>query len=120
MPPAPRAGSGSETTTTSKGAAGGSPPTGETGGGPAPEKPAPVSSPTPAPGPRTSIDLTLAADRNGMFAAWPALANLADMAGKITVTVRAESAAGLDKHILEHAVLEPLRELGLIGDESGS
>jgi len=69
-------------------------------------------------GVRTSIDLSLAADRSGLFAAWPALANLADMAGKITVAVRAESASGLDKHALEHAVLEPLRELGLI-DEDG-
>ena len=67
--------------------------------------------------PRMSIDLILAVDRNGMFPAWPALANLADMAGKITVTVRAESAIGPGKHILEHAGLEPLREFGLIGDE---
>lgn len=117
IPVAPSAGPGSQTpTTTTTGGAGGVSDVGEGGAGPGSEKPGLVS-PPPGPGPRTSIDLTLAADRNGLFAAWPALANLADMAGKITVAVRAESASGLDKHRLEHAVLEPLRELGLIDDD---
>jgi hypothetical protein len=37
------------------------------------------------------------------------------MAGKIDVTVRAESEKGFDKSKLENGVLEPLREQDLIG-----
>ena len=64
-------------------------------------------------------DLTISfvADRDDLFAAWNALANLADVAGKVSVSVKASSAAGLDKARLEHGVLEPLRELGLIHDQ---
>ena len=51
-----------------------------------------------------------------MFAAWNALANLADIAGEVSVNVTATSEAGLDKARLENGVLEPLRELGLIDD----
>ena len=45
-----------------------------------------------------------------------ALANLADLAGKVSVSVRASSESGFDKNRLENGVLEPLRELGLIED----
>jgi len=43
-----------------------------------------------------------------------AVANLADMAGNVTVTVKAENPAGLDKAKLQNGVLEPLREADLI------
>ena len=43
-----------------------------------------------------------------------AIANLADLAGKVNVTVRADSAAGFDKAKLQNGVLEPLRESDLI------
>ena len=63
-------------------------------------------------------DLTVSfvADRDNLYAAWSALANLADIAGKVSVNVTATSEAGLDKAKLENGVLEPLRELGLIDD----
>jgi hypothetical protein len=114
--PTPTAG-GESTTTTTTGGPEGTAPVGQGGTGPTPERPGRVSSPPPGPGPRTSIELELAADRNGLFAAWPALANLADLAGQLTVVVRAESPSGLDKHALEHAVLDPLRELGMLDDD---
>ena len=60
------------------------------------------------------IALSFTADRDELYSAWNAVANLADSAGKITVTVKAEGA--LDKAKLENSVLEPLRELGLIDD----
>jgi hypothetical protein len=41
------------------------------------------------------------------------VANLADLAGKINVTIKAESAAGVDKGRLTNGVLEPLREANL-------
>ena len=59
-------------------------------------------------------DLTISftAGRDDLFAAWNALANLAAVAGKVSVSVKATSATGLDKARPENAVLEPLRELG--------
>ncbi len=63
---------------------------------------------------QTVVELTFAADRNQLFTAWNALANLADLAGKISITVRAESSKGLDRTRLQNGVLEPLREADLI------
>jgi len=60
------------------------------------------------------LELSFTADRNQLFKAWNAVANLADMAGKVTVTVRAESQGGFDKSKLENGVMEPLREAELI------
>ena len=42
------------------------------------------------------------------------MANLAEMAGQVTVTVKAEKADGFDKSKLNNGVLEPLREADLI------
>jgi hypothetical protein len=61
-----------------------------------------------------TVDLTFSADRNGLFTAWNAIANLADMAGKVTVLIHAESEKGFDKAKLQNGVLEPLREADLI------
>ena len=61
-----------------------------------------------------SVDLTFTADRNGLFTAWNAIANLADLAGKVTVTIHAEAENGFDKAKLQNGVLEPLREADLI------
>ena len=60
------------------------------------------------------IALSFTAERDALYGAWNALANLADLAGEVSVSVRAEGA--LDKAKLENGVLEPLRELGLIDD----
>ena len=42
------------------------------------------------------------------------LANPADLAGKVSVTGRVDSAEGFDKDKLHNGVLEPLREADLI------
>jgi hypothetical protein len=60
------------------------------------------------------VDLSFSADRNQLFSAWNAIANLADMAGKVTVTVHADSSQGFDKGKLQNGVLEPLKEADLI------
>ena len=60
------------------------------------------------------VALSFTAQRDTLYSAWSALANLADLAGKVSVSIRAEGA--LDKAKLENGVLEPLRELGLIDD----
>ncbi len=81
---------------------------------------------TPPPGPgevpgasggaaaQKSVEINFSADRTQLFSAWNAIANLADLAGKVTVTVRADSAEGFDKNKLQNGVLEPLRESDLI------
>ena len=63
------------------------------------------------------VSISFVADRDKLYNAWNALANLADAAGKITVSVTATSQSGLDEAMLENGVLEPLRELGLIDDQ---
>jgi hypothetical protein len=60
------------------------------------------------------VALTFTADRNGLFTAWNAIANLADLAGKVQVTIHAESEKGFDKAKLQNGVMEPLREADLI------
>jgi hypothetical protein len=60
------------------------------------------------------VELNFVTDRNGLFAAWNAVANLADMAGSVAVSIRAESEKGFDKAKLHNGVLEPLREADLI------
>ncbi len=42
------------------------------------------------------------------------MANLADMAGTVNVTVKGENPKGFDKGKLQNGVMEPLRESGLI------
>jgi len=87
--------------------------------GPQPQVPA-GQQPTAPPGkqpPATvekAVELTFTADRNALFTAWNAIANLADMAGKVNVTVKAESESGFDRNKLQNGVVEPLREADLI------
>ena len=94
------------------------PPKPEAGTGPmieAWDSAAPGTSMTPAAeDTREIVALSFTADRDALYGAWNALANLADLAGEVSVSVRAEGA--LDKAKLENGVLEPLRELGLIDD----
>jgi len=60
------------------------------------------------------VDLAFSANRDELYAAWGAIANLADLAGKVDLVVKATSSTGLDKRKLENGVLEPLREANLI------
>ena len=64
------------------------------------------------------IALSFTADRDALFNAWKAFANLADLAGDVSISARAKPKSGFDKSKLENGVLEPLRELGLIKDDS--
>lgn len=73
---------------------------------------APGVSPTGGTPAQKTIEISFSADRNQLFSAWNVIANLADLAGKVTVTVRADSAEGFDKGKLQNGVLEPLREAG--------
>ena len=61
--------------------------------------------------------ISFTADRDALFQAWSALANLAELAGEVTVSVSVDEAVELDQQSLENGVLEPLRELRLIDDE---
>ena len=70
---------------------------------------------TPVNAEEREVSLSFTADRNTLFSAWEALANLATAAGKVTVTVKAEGK--LDKAKIDNGVLEPLRELRLINGE---
>jgi hypothetical protein len=80
---------------------------------------APAPSPTaaqetPKPLVQKVVELSFSADKDQIFKAWNAIANLAEYAGRITVSVRAESAEGFDRSKLQNGVLEPLREADLI------
>ena len=75
---------------------------------------APGTSPTDGAGPQKSVEFSFSADRNQLLSAWNAIANLADLAGKVNVTVQADSAAGFDNGKLQNGVLEPLCEADLI------
>ena len=54
------------------------------------------------------------ADRDHLYNPWNALANLADMAGEVSVIIRADSDQGVDRSKLQNGVLEPLWEADLI------
>lgn len=72
------------------------------------------SSPSAPPASQKLVEISFSADRNQLFTAWNAIANLADLAGKVNVTVRADSAQGFDRTKLQNGVLEPLKESDLI------
>lgn len=79
-----------------------------------PSAPTPGTQPVGSPALQTQVELTFNADRNQLYVAWNAVANLADLAGNVAVTVRAEKADGFDKGKLQNGVIEPLREGDLI------
>jgi hypothetical protein len=95
-------------------------PPGPTPPGPTPPGPIPPGPVPPGPGPtppgalQTSVELTFTANRDNIYNAWNAVANLADMADSVTLSVKAEKQAGFDKSKLQNGVLEPLREADLI------
>ncbi|HEY5812466.1 MAG TPA: hypothetical protein VIT23_07420, partial [Terrimicrobiaceae bacterium] len=90
-------------------------PPGPTPPGPVPPGPVPTRSTPPTPDqPQTQIELTLSADHNQLFVAWNAVANLADLARTVTVSIHAEKPDGLDKSKVHNGVMEPLREADLI------
>ncbi len=60
------------------------------------------------------VQVSFSADRNELYTAWNAVANLADLAGKVNITIHAESVEGFDKSKLQNGVMEPLREADLI------
>ena len=65
------------------------------------------------------VVLSFTAGQSDLYKAWNALANLADVAGEVSINARAKPPEGYDKGRLENGVLEPLRELGLIEDDNG-
>jgi hypothetical protein len=85
--------------------------------GPIPPEPKPPSSGPMPPSPseaQKAVTISFSANRDQLFGAWQAIANLADMAGKIEVSISAKSEEGFDKNKLRNAVIEPLQEADLI------
>lgn len=74
----------------------------------------PTATPTPTPDQQHMVQLSFLADKADLYNAWNAIANLAEMAGKVKITIQAESSAGFDKSKLQNGVLEPLQEANLI------
>jgi Protein of unknown function (DUF499) len=68
----------------------------------------------PPPSQPGTVQFSFDADRNKLYSAWQALANLADLCGKVTVSVKGEAPQNIDKSKLENGVYEPLREADLI------
>jgi len=79
-----------------------------------PVTPAPEPGSTPKTPTETVVQVGFIADRDQLYTAWNAIANLADMAGKVEVNIRAEAENGFDKNKLQNGVMEPLREADLI------
>ena len=61
--------------------------------------------------------LSFRVDREALFHSWNALANLADLAGTVSIKATATKEGAFDISKLENGVLEPLRELGLLDDD---
>ena len=79
----------------------------------------PDDPPRPAPGTAGDVAISFTAGSGELYEAWGALANLADLAGEVTISIKAANPAGsLDPAKLEHNVLDPLRELGLLDDDA--
>ena len=89
-------------------------PPGPTPPGPGPTPPPPGPGPTPPVETEKVVEFGFRANRDQLYTAWNAIANLADMAGDVSVNVRAESEEGFNKSKLENGVMEPLREADLI------
>jgi hypothetical protein len=49
------------------------------------------------------VEIAFAVDRNHLFTAWNAIANLAHLAGKVSVVPRADSEKGLNRPICRTA-----------------
>jgi hypothetical protein len=69
---------------------------------------------TPVAEAQKSFEATFSGNRDQLYNAWNAIANLADMAGKVTVSIKADSERGFDRSKLQNGVVEPLREADLI------
>ncbi len=75
---------------------------------PGPMPPPPGPTPPGGPGPRQTpppsekvVQVGFTANRDQLYTAWNAIANLADLAGKVEVSIRAESENGFDKSKLQ-------------------
>jgi len=68
--------------------------------------------------PQTRVRLSMQVNRQQIYATTNALANLAQQAGSIRVTVEAHKPEGFDPNWLQNAVLEPLDEADVELDES--
>jgi hypothetical protein len=79
-----------------------------------PVAPSAIGRPAGSLGVQKQLDLSFTVDKTQLYHAWNAVANLAEMADKVTVSLRAESAKGFDKSKLQNGVIEPLREADLI------
>lgn len=83
--------------------------------GPVPPGPMPPGSRTPdpgsvSPGQQTVVRLPMWMNRQQLYASFNAIANLAEKAGRIKITVEAQKAEGFDSSWLRNAVFEPLEE----------
>lgn len=94
-------------------------------GEPQPTEPRGPEPPVEPPGPRatppekqTVVRLGFRADRQQLYAAWNAMANLADKAGTVRVDVEAANPEGFDPQWLRNAVLEPLDESDVLLDDT--
>jgi hypothetical protein len=66
---------------------------------------------------RKDVTLTINGSRDQLYKAWPAIANLADKAGKASIQVSATSEEGFDPSWLRNAVYEPLEEADVLGEQ---
>lgn len=65
-----------------------------------------------------SVSYTLQLNRDQLFKAYDALANLADIVGNLDVRVNGKAVKKIDRSQLRNAVEEPLEELGVLKEKS--
>ncbi len=66
---------------------------------------------------RKDVTLVIKGSRDQLYKAWPAIANLADKAGKASIQVSATSEEGFDPSWLRNAVYEPLEEADVLSEQ---
>ena len=80
-----------------------------------PSAPEPAAPPPAGPIPQRVVEVSFSADRNQLYIGWNAIANLADLAGKVSVSTRVESEKGFDRNKLHNGVIEPLGTTRVFG-----
>lgn len=66
---------------------------------------------------RKEVTIRITGSRDQLYKAWPAIANLADKAGKASLQVNAINEGGFDQSWLRNAVYEPLEEADVLDEQ---
>jgi hypothetical protein len=66
---------------------------------------------------KREVTIRITGSRDQLYKAWPAIANLADKAGKASIQISATSDQGFEQSWLRNAVYEPLEEADVLDEQ---